>query len=441
MRNLADVLRDDYALGESLAGWTLTAAFDISDDGRTIVGQGVAPGGTTIRGWMAHLGSPLGPTWNVDANGNWFSATNWTNGIPTDGDLAVFAGATTAPRSVTVDAPIAVGRVFFDNTNAYTIAGSKVLTFDTANDVAEINVVNGSHTISAPVTLVDKTLITVTPSTSTLSITKPLNADGITLFKYGAGTLTLNNLRAGSLSIDAGTVALVADTVEPNASVLDTLSIAGDGKPRARLDLGISAIVINGSAKTPTGVIREQIVAGRGGSGFGASWTGNGIASSAAAAANTTEPESRSIGYAENGSLPLGPYTTFRGQPVDDTSMLIAFTRTGDANLDGVVNDQDVTIVSAAYAPGVPQPHWALGDFDYDGFVDDGDVTLLGVFYDPSAAPLMSALTEVTSTSGISVPEPSTGALLGVLAGVLIGVLWVTSRAFLRQNTVATGKV
>ena len=88
------------------------------------------------------------------------------------------------------------------------------------------------------------------------------------------------------------------------------------------------------------------------------------------------DDDARSIGYAENGSLPLGSYTDFHLFPVEDESVLIAYTRTGDANLDGVVNDDDVTIVSATYAPGMPQPHWALGDFDYNGFVDDDDVTL-----------------------------------------------------------------
>jgi hypothetical protein len=83
--------------------------------------------------------------------------------------------------------------------------------------------------------------------------------------------------------------------------------------------------------------------------------------------------------------LPLGAYTTFRGQAVDDTAVLIAYTRTGDANLDGIVNDDDVTIVGATYAPGVGAPHWALGDFDFSGFVDDDDVTLLGAFYNPAA--------------------------------------------------------
>jgi hypothetical protein len=125
--------------------------------------------------------------------------------------------------------------------------------------------------------------------------------------------------------------------------------------------------------------------------------------------------------------MPLGPYKSFHGATVDDTSVLIAYTRMGDANLDGVVNDDDVTIIGATYAPGIPQPSWALGDFDYNGFVDDDDVTLLGAFYDPAASSLISLLAEPlgsppvatgastrraeprASASGVAVvPEPGT---------------------------------
>jgi hypothetical protein len=76
---------------------------------------------------------------------------------------------------------------------------------------------------------------------------------------------------------------------------------------------------------------------------------------------------------------------------VDDTSELIADVPTGDANLDGAVDDDDATILGAIYAPGVANPAWALADFDYNGFVDDDDATLLGAFYQssqPPAAPL-----------------------------------------------------
>jgi hypothetical protein len=112
--------------------------------------------------------------------------------------------------------------------------------------------------------------------------------------------------------------------------------------------------------------------------------------------------------------LPLGPYITFRGEPIDKTAILIGYTRTGDANLDGIVNDDDVTIVGANYAPGEPKPSWALGDFDYNGFVDDDDVTLLGVFYDPSAPPLVG---EAMSTPGAvsAVPEPATLTFFAVM--------------------------
>jgi hypothetical protein len=173
--------------------------------------------------------------------------------------------------------------------------------------------------------------------------------------------------------------------------------------------------------EAPASEVRKQLVAGRGGPGLSGAWDGNGITSSIAAAANAIDADSRSIGYAENASLPLGPYDEFHGFPVLPESVLVAYTRTGDANLDGIVNDDDVTIVSATYAPGVPQPHWALGDFDYNGFVDDDDVTLLGAFYDPSAEPLVTPAA-ATGQNVAAVPEPSTLLLFAVMvAGLLLG--------------------
>jgi hypothetical protein len=178
----------------------------------------------------------------------------------------------------------------------------------------------------------------------------------------------------------------------------------GDG---ATLDITSGALVLDYSGASPAATIRELIASGRGGAGIGASWNGPGITSSLAAAANQTAPESQSIGFAENALLPLGRYADFRGITVDETSVLIAYTRTGDANLDSVVNDDDVTIVGATYMPGVPNAQWALGDFDYNGFVDDDDVTLLDAFYDVSAErpaapilPLAFASSNETSSGG-----------------------------------------
>jgi hypothetical protein len=219
-----------------------------------------------------------------------------------------------------------------------------------------------------------------------------------------------------ALSVGAGaTVQMAAGG--GRTLVTPMLTIAGSpSAPTGNFDLNDNSAVFAYSGSSPAAAVREQILAGRGGSGLGASWDGMGITSSAAAAA---EAETRSVAYAENSAMPLGAYTSFRGQPVDDTTILLAYTRTGDANLDGLVNDDDVTIVGATYAPGTPQAAWALGDFDYNGFVDDDDVTLLGVFYDPSATPIAAPDDGVTA-----VPEPSSFALIAV--GIAAG--WFTLR-------------
>jgi VCBS repeat-containing protein len=191
--------------------------------------------------------------------------------------------------------------------------------------------------------------------------------------------LSTAQLRQNELSLASNSrVTLMPDG---EASVITSLAL-GAG---ATLDLGNNALVVDYVGASPLATIRQQILAGRGGSGLGASWNGTGITSSAVAQANQADAESRSVGYAENSLLPLGPYTTFRGVPVDNTAVLIAYARTADANLDGVVNDDDVTVVGATYAPGAANANWSAGDFDFNGFVDDDDVTLLGVFYDPSA--------------------------------------------------------
>jgi hypothetical protein len=358
--------------------------------------------------------------WNLDGSGNWSAAANWTTGVPNGtGSPAVFGAVITSLRTVTVDVPVTVGRIELDNAQTYTLAGDGPLTLDVESGDALIDVVTGSHAIEAPITLMDNTVITVTPATSSLSITGALDASVVNISKGGNGTLTLNNIRALGLSANGGTVVIAANAGAPDAStsVVGSLTIAGDAAPTATLDLTNNAAIVNYSGNSPAQTIRQQILAGRGGPGLGATWTGLGITSSTAAAANASDAESRSVGFAENAAMPLGPLTTFHGQPVDDTSILMAYTRTGDANLDGVVNDDDVTIIGATYAPGVPQPSWALGDFDYSGFVDDDDVTLLGVFYDASAAPLFdppvansdsTRRAEPGANRIAAVPEPAT---------------------------------
>ena len=141
-------------------------------------------------------------------------------------------------------------------------------------------------------------------------------------------------------------------------SLLTSLTI-GTGRT---LDITNNALVIDYTGASPVTAIRDKILSGRGGAGLGKGWNGTGLTSSTAAQGNQTDPELRAVGYAENALLPLGSYSNFRGLAVDNTAVLIAYTRTADANLDGVVNDDDVTILGANYAPDIARPTWARGD-------------------------------------------------------------------------------
>jgi hypothetical protein len=217
-----------------------------------------------------------------------------------------------------------------------------------------------------------------------LLINSTVSAGGTldTMIEAG-GHLRTNLLRQNGLTL-GGADSRVTLLPGAQTSLLTSLEMA-DGSV---FDIADNALVIDYSGDSPADTLRARILAGRGGSGLGSgAWTGAGLTSSTAAAANAANTEAQSVGYAENAALPLGAYATFRGLTVDDTAILIAYTRTGDANLDGLVGDEDVTVVSATYAPEISQPAWALGDFEYSGFIDDGDATLLGAFYMPAVPP------------------------------------------------------
>src|SRR5205823_194121 len=112
------------------------------------------------------------PQWTATGGGVWSDDTKWSLGTPDGADRqANFLSSITAPSTITVDAQgFAVGQIKFDNANRYTIAGPGMITMSAmSTGVGLIQVVSGSHTISAPLALASPTTIDVQPATSTLT--------------------------------------------------------------------------------------------------------------------------------------------------------------------------------------------------------------------------------------------------------------------------------
>jgi autotransporter-associated beta strand protein len=237
-----------------------------------------------------------------------------------------------------------------------------------------------------------------------------VDGDGSTTFnKLGTGALVVNHVRVGSLSIaTGGTIAVPFNGGSLATSVVKNLSIAGDATPTAKLELNNNDLVIDYDATSPIALVTSQIVAGRN----GGSWNGNGIASDTAGTDHT-----KGLGVADNAKL---NYTTFSGQTVDDSSVLVKFTYLGDSDLNGQVDVADLGNLASSWQTAAD---WLHGDFDYNGTVDVNDLGLLATNWQAGVGnPLGPSLQEALGALGLpsaSVPEP-----LGV-GSVLVGALFL----------------
>lgn len=184
--------------------------------------------------------------WNVNNNGLWSSAANWSGGVPkNEGDSAVFGGVITANRIITVDKPFTVGSLTFNDDNRYTLVGSGFGGLFVENLTGDASVISqaGDHTILAPLTLLSAVNATV-GGTFTLNIGSTI-VGGSPVNKSGAGTLALsgdNSLWTGGMTINQGVVQLNYATPSPDngaykGSGLGPITIG----PNGTLDLNLAA--------------------------------------------------------------------------------------------------------------------------------------------------------------------------------------------------------
>lgn len=177
---------------------------------------------------LTWAGVSLAQTWNVNANGNWGTAANWSpasvpNGI---GASASLLNIITAPRTVSLNVPVTLGNLTFGGGFNYTIGGTNTLTFDAAAGNATLDVSGtAAHTISRPMVLTD-TLVVNQGSSGTLTLSGARSGAG-GLIKNGTGQVTLSGASTffGPAQINAGTLLYNTAGAIPAASLV-TL---GDG--------------------------------------------------------------------------------------------------------------------------------------------------------------------------------------------------------------------
>jgi hypothetical protein len=318
--------------------------------------------------------------WAAAGGGAYSVSGNWSAGVPQGaGIVAKFGQALSASGTVNVDGPRTVGGLAFDNAAAsYTVAGS-VITLDRPRGDVGLAAYAGSHTISAPVHLARDAQVTVSAGAE-LTASSLSAATGTAIRKFGGGTFRANDLSAGSLSIQAGTVQKLPGS---GASALGALSVSAG----ATLDLTDGEIrVQNGNLPA----INALVVSGR----DGGSWTGSGITSSSAAAQSD-----RALGIGQDGS-----------------DVLVKFTYGGDATLDGSVTIADLGILAANWQAG--DRYWFHGDFNYDGSVNIADLGILAANWQKGTAGggmgFAEALAMFDVFDGVVVPEPSVMGLVGM---------------------------
>ena len=127
------------------------------------------------------------------------------------------------------------------------------------------------------------------------------------------------------------------------------------------------------------------------------------------------------MGYAEAGDVLGAAGGTFAGQSVDGSAVLVRYTLSGDANLDGVVDFNDLVRLAQGYNTTVPSTGsgWYHGDFNYDGGVDFNDLVKLAQNYNsvlPASeiAGAAESFNADLAAAFASVPEPTLLGWLGL---------------------------
>jgi hypothetical protein len=216
------------------------------------------------------------------------------------------------------------------------------------------------------------------------------------------GTVNFNSgmLEVGPLDVRSGGRIFVGATGPARTLRSTFLDIA----PGGLIDLNHNFMIVDylGISALPPVVVNLQTGYDHG------SWSGLGLRSSTAAT-NVTH----ALGFAESSAIFTSFPALFGGQLVDDTAVLVRYTRYGDADLNGIVNLIDFNILAANF--GAVSRYWWEGDFTFDGAVNLNDFNRLAASFGLTAGP-GGPTPEDWAALASAVPEPGTSALFATAA-------------------------
>ncbi len=219
----------------------------------------------------------------------------------------------------------------------------------------------------------------------------------------------LAKLSLRSVALVAVCSLLCAEASAGLVGIIGNLNIAGGATPLGQVEFeGPDGIILTASNFN---VISAQV-----GSGYNwGAWDGMGIVSKLA--------RLNPLGNTAMGLMKGEDYWygTFYGQNVQPNWILLNYTYSGDATLDGVVDADDYAQINWAYLNPSTLRTWVNGDFTYDGIIDGDDYAAINWGYlSQGAEPVQyspgSPLAVGAASQSAPVPEPGTLVLLGCAA-------------------------
>jgi len=327
-----------------------------------------AVGSATYTGTL----TPYGTTYLVGGGGGTLTLSN-TNAVTGANSLQVVGNGSvvlTAANNLTGTANISsggrldvkgslasVGSVTVDGTT-----GGATLILDGANAIHSTSAITG---ITAAATLIANSTqnlgsINSAGSTTFTAGTSSIGTiDGAGSLSVTGGTLTAAHIRQTVFNIGTASTVTIADSAGPgtttSTSVLTDLSNSGT------LDLKNNDLIINDG--TQFAAVQTAITKAYN----GGAWNQPGITSTSAKA----NPNVYGLGYATAGAIGT---TSFDGQPVASSAVLVKYTLQGDALLTGTIGVGDYNAVIGNLNTGTLWSQGAFHPGSTTGLADYNDV-------------------------------------------------------------------